>query len=309
MDYTYEFLRKCHGLRFRATIGCNPQEGIVKVMSDCVMLCYGDKYYGRLFTFERRNKLSLSAASFRMLPSDFEIVPRDPETYKDWQVGDVFKRGEGKGRFVVIFRCGELVFDKREDDGHDASSAYTCEELFENGYRLVLTDIEKQIIEGKRKIEWTPKDGDICYSSLPMPTIFVKEGDEENHRYYKAYTPDTDYLSSGSGRIVPEDFQIDIRPATDAEKQQLFAALAKNGKRWNAEKKCIEDIPAPREFKKFDPVLVRGGIYDIWAPNVFLRKEDNLYRTADGRCWVECIPLSEDTESMIGTSNNYGEEK
>lgn len=32
-------------------------------------------------------------------------------------------------------------------------------------------------------------------------------------------------------------------PATDAEKRRLFDALAKQGKRWNAEKKCIEDLP------------------------------------------------------------------
>ena len=31
--------------------------------------------------------------------------------------------------------------------------------------------------------------------------------------------------------------------ATEAEKQRLFDALAKHGKRWNAEKKCIEDLP------------------------------------------------------------------
>ena len=35
----------------------------------------------------------------------------------------------------------------------------------------------------------------------------------------------------------------DIRPATEAEKQRLFDALAKHGKRWNPETKRIEDLP------------------------------------------------------------------
>ena len=48
---------------------------------------------------------------------------------------------------------------------------------------------------------------------------------------------DTDFKPIGWGGIS------DLRPATEAEKQRLFDALAKQGKRWNAEKKCIEDLP------------------------------------------------------------------
>lgn len=40
-----------------------------------------------------------------------------------------------------------------------------------------------------------------------------------------------------------------MRPATDAEKQRLFDALAKEGKRWNAETKRIEDLPRWRAEK------------------------------------------------------------
>ena len=254
MEYTYEFLRKCHGLRFRATICNKSQEGVIKVTSEGVMLCYGEEDPGYLVTFGRRDSLSFSEMPFSILPRDFEIVPRNPETYKDWQMGDKICR-DGID-YIIIFRCGELVFYK--DDNESSNYPYTCEELFVQGYRLVLTDIEKQIIEERKKPEWKPQDGDVCYSPLPMPTIFIKEGDEENHRYYKAYIPDKDYLSSGSGRIVPEDFHIDIRPATDAEKQRLFDALAKTGKRWNAEKKVIEDIEPESE----EPVDVQKMIAD-----------------------------------------------
>ena len=43
------------------------------------------------------------------------------------------------------------------------------------------------------------------------------------------------------------------RYATEEEKQEMLDALAKKGKRWNAEKKCIEDIPNPK-FKVGDRV-------------------------------------------------------
>ncbi|HHX67117.1 MAG TPA: hypothetical protein GX708_03555, partial [Gallicola sp.] len=49
------------------------------------------------------------------------------------------------------------------------------------------------------------------------------------------------------------------RHATEEEKQKLLDALAKKGKRWNAEKLCIEDIPV-RKFKKGDKVRIKDGI-------------------------------------------------
>ena len=163
MEYTYEFLRKCHGLRFRATCGNKPQEGIIKVMSEGVVLCYSEEDPGYLATFGRRDTLSFSKQTFSILPSDFEIIPRDPETYKDWQVGDHvampdFDNDNDNNNVIIIFRAGELVVFKRPtgDGRWEGYSPYTCEELFEKGWRLVLTDIEKQIIEERKKAEDNP---------------------------------------------------------------------------------------------------------------------------------------------------------
>lgn len=86
----------------------------------------------------------------------FEIVPRDPETYRDWQVGDKVSKEEHRNAcFEVIFRSGELVVMKT--NANTACSNYTCDELFGCGYRLVLTDIERQIIEEKKVVEDIPK--------------------------------------------------------------------------------------------------------------------------------------------------------
>ena len=308
MKYTYEFLRKCHGLRFKATLNNKPQEGIIKVMSDCIMFCLGDEDYGRLFTFERRNTLSLSAESFRLLPSDFEVVPRDPETYKDWQVGDVIVYKRNNERFVIVFRCGEIVFYKKEND-RCSSQAYTCEELYyENNCRLVLTDIEKQIIEEQEASEWKPQDGDICYAQTkrtPQRFIFI-----EGHRQYMLI----DLTNSGYGLDTDKAWEYSyVRLATDEEKQKLFDALAKVGKRWNAEKKCLEDIPKPHEFKKFDPVLVRNGGSHDWKLRAFEGKsgdpEQPYVAIFDSCCYKyrDCIPYNEETKHLLGTTDDYEE--
>lgn len=49
------------------------------------------------------------------------------------------------------------------------------------------------------------------------------------------------------------------RHTTEEEKQRILNALAKEGKRWNAEKKCVEDIPVCK-FKKGDKVRIKDGI-------------------------------------------------
>ena len=46
-------------------------------------------------------------------------------------------------------------------------------------------------------------------------------------------------------------YKVITRLATDEEKQRLFDALKKDGKRWNAEKKCVEDIKE-YQFKPLD---------------------------------------------------------
>ena len=314
MEYTYEFLRNCHGLRFRATLMNKPQEGVIKVKSEGVMLCYGEEDPGYLVTFGRRDTLSFSKQTFAVLPSDFEIVPRDPETYKDWQVGDHVAMPDYDNN-VIIFRAGELVIFKLPmGDGRWAGySPYTCEELFEKGYRLILTDIEKWIIEERKKAEWEPQDGDVCYTENKdgycTPFIYRHEG-QNRTAFYVAFDKWGDVLKYHGCAISNANIKM-LRPATDEEKQRLFDALAKEDKRWNAEKKVVEDIeqtecdePASDEptFKKFDPVLVRCGIYDTWKPAVFKRYGDANecpYISMEGYGFQDCVPLNEDTEKLI----------
>lgn len=299
MEYTYEFLRKCHGLRFKASRYEKDIAGVISVGRDEIFLCYGEEVLSSADYFHRSccttitSDYSFDAAGI----SDLEIVPRDPATYKDWQVGDVFEKETE--RYVIIFRCGEVVLYK-DRNNRCSACPYTCEELYDKGSRLVLTDVEKQLITER---QWEPQDGDVCYAQTkhtPQRFIFI-----EGHREYMLID------LSNSGYVLDENRgwkYSQIRPATDEEKKQLFDALVKKGKRWNAEKKCFDDIPKSHEFKKFDPVLVRDSIYNKWIPNVFFEKKDCCYRTIDNKFWLERIPLNEDTEPLVNTTDLYGED-
>ena len=52
--------------------------------------------------------------------------------------------------------------------------------------------------------------------------------------------------------------------AREDEKKELFDALAKEGKAWDAEKKMIVDLKSKVEFKPFDKVLVRNYYNEVW---------------------------------------------
>ena len=51
-----------------------------------------------------------------------------------------------------------------------------------------------------------------------------------------------------------------MRLATEEEKQRLFDALAKKGKRWNAEEKRIEDLPRWRALYNENYYLIGSGL-------------------------------------------------
>ena len=119
--------------------------------------------------------------------------------------------------------------------------------------------VEKQdvflvvVFEQKKEEKWVPKDGDIYTTSNDGVGIYSGR--------YKAYgdiIPAYCGLRNDGALCIRND-EIDndsgfgnfmeIRPATEEDKKRLFDALAKKGKRWNAEEKRIEDLPRWRARK------------------------------------------------------------
>lgn len=159
MKIDYETLRRCNNCRFEAKNADEPVYGDIHVLNSGEIAffyspedvateqrlfpsCNGHRY----IEYAGREKFEVF---FSLKFSDFKIIPRNPETYQDWQVGDVITKSGNRAE--IIFRCGVIVI--RRDFRIDvACSPMTCSELFRGGWRLALTDIETQIVEEEKAV-------------------------------------------------------------------------------------------------------------------------------------------------------------
>lgn len=102
---------------------------------------------------------------------------------------------------------------------------------------------------------------------------------------------------------------IELRPATDSEKQQLFEALAQEGKAWDAEKKQIVDLSKKCEFKPMDWCLmrdIRGEECFAWSLCQFAYQlKRGKYEAVGGMRFDECIPYNEETAHLLGTTDDW----
>ena len=63
------------------------------------------------------------------------------------------------------------------------------------------------------------------------------------------------------------------------------------------------------EFKPFDRVLVRDLDFNIWYNDIFsFRDKDGRYMCI-GNKWDECIPYNEETAHLLGTTDNFEDNK
>ena len=147
------------------------------------------------------------------------------------------------------------------------------------------------------------KDGDIV-------TIMPRIGDkliylfkaEDNGKYYGHAFLDGNIAIVNEDSYCQKDFST-ARPSTEEEKQQLFSALAKKGKAWDAEKKVIVDLKPKVELKPFDKVLIRDDEDHPWRVSLFGYKDANSYYCCNGCTWNQCIPY-EGNEHLLGTTKD-----
>lgn len=141
-NYTnMENLLNCDGRKFKATIKGIQCEGEVSVVDGCVFLCQ-NKVEGASCSDKRGYKFSWKVAtgssdelSFNGVGM-FSLPPRTASEiaeYKDFQVGDKISKGDCT--WNVIFRSGKLLVC--ENEGGNATHNYTCDELYNSGWRLV----------------------------------------------------------------------------------------------------------------------------------------------------------------------------
>lgn len=247
---------------------------------------------------------------------------RDWEKFS-WKKGDVLHCGvdnlcifekwynkdytEFKAKFVTPNYSGNTFktekWYKETNEAVIKQYISNIEEL--KGGKLNLTTLETE------KPEF--KDGDIVFmkgikSKLFANCIFIlrseyKDGDERAF-YYAFYNADDKFTTAeyGNTRV-----HYSLRPATDSEKQQLFDALAKKGKQWDAKKKAIVDLPKKCEFKAFDKVLVRDSNDYKWKAGFFSHYSEGLNYPfiCVGGGYGQCIPYNEDTKHLLGTTEEW----
>ena len=234
-----------------------------------------------------------------------------------WKRGDVLISDCG---FVCIFKEWEsddyTRFNGCYFDGMPNAQTAKYRKLDNNTAYVYIRELEKRC-GGKLNIKTLKiekpefKDGDV---------LFVKCNDSayiEIFKYYKnngdlydrASIDTTNQILDISGRYrIGKDEITEIRLATEAEKQQLFSALKKEGKAWDSVKKQIVDLKTKvDELKPFDKVLVRDGKDEIWEPAFFFRYLSQFsgynYQTLGGEWRVYCIPYI-GNESLLGTSKD-----
>lgn len=209
---------------------------------------------------------------------------------------------------VLVNSSGfKLFFDRWAND--DYTRFFGKVNLLENSFSY---ETEKYTLASKEEnldtleIEKSEfKDGDILiYKSEKFTyfsSIFILNTNRNEISSYVRF-------SIGKGSI---DYDVSVynlgtdrfRYATEEEKQQLFSALAKEGKAWDTEKKHIVDLKPKVELKPFDKVLVRDSASDNWRANLFgYIGKDGYYHCVYAN-WAYCIPYI-GNESLLGTTKD-----
>lgn len=251
-----------------------------------------------------------------------------------WKKGDVLVCTDGKA---------EVIFERFDDDNYtsfvgkhylesygkdgdllDYEQEHLCDtanytkESDETAQTYINT-IEKRL-GGKlnretleiEKAQPEFKNGDIVTmhkKNCDIVFIFNRLRTEDSFYYYAFHTLQTNNTGVIDCHITLlyawTFFEGKMNFATDSEKQQLFDALAKKGKAWDAEKKQIVDLKPKCEFKPFDKVLSRRCSEDYWVLNFYSHKTDYYHVCIDGSSNLDCIPYNEETAHLLGTTDDW----
>ena len=253
-----------------------------------------------------------------------------------WKRGDVLVSDDG---------CIEVIFDKWCDDTYTSFygkhyldsenendivyiEAFICTtERFsledKESFLCYINTIEERL-GGKLnretlEIEKTQpefKDGDILSNpstALPKNHIFIfskfnKYKDFEHHVALTASGEIT--IPTSHGAWCRKDSG--VKYATEEEKQQLFEALAKKGKAWDAEKKAIVNLKPKCEFKPFDRCIwkIRNCEGSIWQAS-FVSYVDEYGAIPMGVSIDEdlvnliILPYNDQTKLLVGTTDEW----
>nr|DAI46758.1 MAG TPA: hypothetical protein [Caudoviricetes sp.] len=214
--------------------------------------------------------------------------------FKEWASDDYTKfngcYSNSRDGYEDVSNAETAKFEKLDDDiAHD----YIKEIERKLGGKLNLDTLE---------IEKQPefKDGDIVVYGKSVAIC---------RKIYKHTLSFYVSLNEMFGLLFADEVESseEYRFATEEEKQQLFDALAKEGKAWDAESKAIVDLKPKWNPKPFDRVVTRVDDDAIWTANIFSHidkyGEYNTIGCVGG--YPYCLPYNEETAKLIGTTDDW----
>lgn len=189
------------------------------------------------------------------------------------------------------------VFIKANDDAQTYIN--TIEERL--GGKLNMDTLEIESVQPEFK------DGDIVYAEsdvLHYPSIHILNINGDTKRYYARLVNNGRYDEAIDYDIpaFDDDDPNRLRLATEEEKQQLFSALAKEGKAWDSDKKQIVDLKPKVGLKPFDKVLCRDDNDTPWKVGLFSHIDGKMFQCV-GSIYRQCIPY-EGNEHLLGTTKD-----
>mgnify|MGYP000891826189 FL=1 len=263
----------------------------------------------------------------------FNFDESEPLLFPSMEMRDWNKFAWKKGDVLVNSRGLKILFDRWANDNYTSFYAKTIN-LVEDGFldtNLHTLASEKEAksfikcIEEKlggklnretlevEKAQPEFKDGDIVYMGNAWNEYIgiIKNRTSGNQIETYAHCHKDSKEEAVLGLWLNKNDSDELRLATNSEKQQLFDALAKEGKAWDAETKTLEDLPKKCEFKPFDKVLVRNTDTEEWFPGFFEKFDSTWnypYHIMNRRCMTDfafkqCIPY-EGNEHLLGTTKD-----
>lgn len=298
-------------------------------------LTYGDcSYQGYTGDFgiecQSQNGVQFNLDEYGKYCIEGECILFPSKEMRDWS-----KFAWKKGNVLVSKDNVHIIFEKFEDDAYTRFKGKYylrkigdkddyCKETF----KTLTSSFEKandyeaqtyinaivELFGGKPNLETLEiekqpefKDGDIITVKLNSggEIICIFKADVEERYYFYAYI-DGGIVINNDKSYCSKTF-CTPRLSTVAEKHQLFEALAKKGKAWDAEKKAVVDLKPKWTPKPFDRVITRLSDDSIWTANIFsyIDRHGKYVTIGCLSGYHHCIPYNEETAKLIGTTNNW----
>ena len=233
------------------------------------------------------------------------LVNEDGDAYVifKWFYDDTYKTFNGN--YYLENNVGIVSFVEHEGDfltsEFDKANKENAQEYIRKIEERLGGKLNRETLEIEKQTEF--KDGDIVALVVRKCThIAIFQSRQESYIGFHAVLCQNDEL------LLEEPFRedvgdIELRLATEEEKQQLLSALAKKEKAWNSDKKAIVDLKPNVELKPFDKVLVRDFKDQAWQVSLFSYKDSDSYYCCNGCAWNQCIPYI-GNESLLGTTKD-----